>query len=143
MYETVLVAVDGSETARTALERAVSIANATGATVHVLAVAEPDANPMAFGVDDVEAIDAAVADLVDAVAGAGVSPDRDPVIEVRRGRPAHEEIVEYAGEVDADVIFVGRQGTTSLSEAVLGSTADRLARTSPVPVVIVPGPDET
>lgn len=138
MYRTVLVAVDGSEASSEVLAHGLAIASGGDTSVEVLTVVEPSGNPLGFGVDDVAELDAAIAELVDTVIGAGDVGGVPTNVEVRRGRPAYELILEHADEVAADVIVVGRQGTTTLPETVLGSTADRVSRLASVPVVVVP-----
>ena len=138
MSRTILVPVDGSDPSRGALRYGAGIARESGGTVHVLAVAHPSSNPLAFGVETVEEIERAVDDLVDAIAAVEDFSGVRFQSEVRRGQPTFEVILTYAADIGADLLVVGRTGTTSISEAVLGSTADRLARSATVPVVIVP-----
>jgi len=45
------------------------------------------------------------------------------------------EIIDYADENDIDVIVMGRRGET-LADVILGSTAERVIRHSPCPVLI-------
>jgi nucleotide-binding universal stress UspA family protein len=56
-------------------------------------------------------------------------------LEVREGRPA-ERILEVAKEYTADLILVGRHGDRPGIWNRLGSTAELLARSSPVPVLL-------
>jgi CBS domain-containing protein len=58
-------------------------------------------------------------------------------IEVRSG-PAAREIVEFARELSARFIVMGTHGRRFLARAFLGSVADKVIRTSPIPVVAVP-----
>jgi nucleotide-binding universal stress UspA family protein len=61
----------------------------------------------------------------------------------RTGRP-ERAIVQLAREIGADVIVVATQPTTRLERLLGGSTADRIARSAPCPVVVVrPKVDET
>jgi nucleotide-binding universal stress UspA family protein len=53
------------------------------------------------------------------------------------GAPA-ERIVETARERGSDMIVMGTQGRTGLRHFLLGSVAERVVRTSPVPVLTVP-----
>ena len=55
----------------------------------------------------------------------------------REGIPA-TEIVDYAGEHDVDAIVMGTAGRGGVTRMVVGSVADKVVRTSPVPVVTVP-----
>lgn len=137
MYDTILVPVDGSATSRRALHHALVLAADAGATLHVLAVAEPAANPLAFGVDDVVEIEAAVGDLVEALREEGAARGVTVKTDVRRGQPA-EMILAYAAEIDADLVVVGRQGASADPDAAFGRVAERVARKSSAPVVLVP-----
>ena len=139
MYRTILVPVDGSEVSRTALSHAVGIAEGSGATVHTLAVVEPSGSRLGFDAGDAEALDSAVGELADAILAANGTTDVEIESEVRRGREPHETILDYAEEVDADLLVMGRHGTASLPERILGSTADRITRLADIPVVLVPG----
>lgn len=55
--------------------------------------------------------------------------------EVRVGRPA-DRIAEVAEEFHADIIVVGEHGRSGGLRGILGSTAEHLARSSPVPVLL-------
>lgn len=54
----------------------------------------------------------------------------------RSGRP-DRAVVQLAREIGADVIVVATQETTRLQRLLGGSTADRIARCAPCPVVVV------
>ncbi len=58
--------------------------------------------------------------------------------EIRVGIP-HDEIVQVAASVAADVIVVGRQDLLSSGWARIGVTAQRILRKSDVPVLLVTG----
>ncbi|ELY42266.1 universal stress protein [Natronorubrum tibetense] len=133
----ILVATDGSAAADEALERALKLAEQTGAAVHVLAVVDATTNPMHFGVDDIGELQQTRERLVDdLVATAG---DRDVKIQsaIRRGRPA-TVILTYADEHAIDMVIVGRTGRSRVADVLLGSTTDQLVREASVPVVVVP-----
>jgi nucleotide-binding universal stress UspA family protein len=58
----------------------------------------------------------------------------------RTGRP-DRAIVQLAKEIDADLIVVAKQPTTTLQRFLGGSIADRIARDAPCPVVVVRAKD--
>lgn len=136
MYETILVPIDGSDAGDTALQHAVAIADRFDATVAVLTVVEPAGTMFTFDVEEVDRLDTAFREIVEAVVKSGVRERLHT--EVRRGSTPYRSILAYAEEIGADLIVAGRHGRTSVPEAVLGSTADRLARLSDVPVMLVP-----
>ncbi len=59
-----------------------------------------------------------------------------PHWKVRAGVPSHE-IVEVAKEMDADLIVVATHGYTGWKHFCIGSTAERVVRAAPCPVLVV------
>jgi nucleotide-binding universal stress UspA family protein len=55
---------------------------------------------------------------------------------IRRGVATHE-IVQAAKELDADLIIMATHGVRGWKHFGLGSTADRVARAAPCPVLVV------
>ncbi len=137
MYDVILAATDGSDRAGAAVDHAISLGAAVGATVHVVTVVETSDNPMKFGTSEVDDLNRAAEDLVDEIVGVYDGEDVELTGDVRRGRPS-EALLAYADEADADLIVVGERGADGVAGALLGSTADRLARMADVPVTIVP-----
>lgn len=133
----ILVAIDGSDAAENALERALAIADREAAVVHVLTVMDTASGPLAFGVEDVHELVEAKERLVDDLVSSADEYDVDLTGAVRRGRPA-EEIISYADEHGIDQLVLGRTGRGAVSEALLGSTADQVVRTATIPVLVVP-----
>jgi nucleotide-binding universal stress UspA family protein len=64
---------------------------------------------------------------------------RAPRCEIRLGKP-YEQITKLAREVGADVIVVGPHGDRPRPSKFLGTTAERIVRTSPVPVLVATNP---
>ncbi|WP_256392289.1 universal stress protein [Natronoarchaeum rubrum] len=139
MYDTVLLATDGSETADRAADRAIDLAATYGADLHALyvietrtaydnAIVDPEEVEANLRSEGREILDT----VVDRAAEAGV----DAETAVEEGVPA-DTVEAYAETHDADVIVLGRRGRSGLRRALLGSTTDALVRTSPVPVLVV------
>jgi nucleotide-binding universal stress UspA family protein len=144
MYDDLVLPTDGSEGTAAAAEHAAALAEAFGATVHVVSVADernrfetPSAGLAADAWDEREHERAEIA----AEETAAALPD-DVTAEsvVVEGVP-HEAIVEYAAETDADAVVMGTHGRTGLDHYLVGSVAEKVVRTSPVPVLTV-GLDE-
>jgi universal stress protein A len=54
----------------------------------------------------------------------------------RLGTP-YEEIVKVAKEMEVDLIIIATHGYTGLKHFLLGSTAERVVRLAPCPVLVV------
>ena len=54
---------------------------------------------------------------------------------IRSGRP-YEQIVRLAREIDADLIVLSTRGHSGLKHLLLGSTAERVVRNAPCPVLV-------
>lgn len=137
MYERILVGTDGSDGASNALSHALDVGAAVDATVYVVTVVESTANSTKFGVSEAEAIDDAANKLIEEVLTAYDDHDVEIHGDVRYGRPP-EALLAFADEIDASLIVVGQRGADGVAGLLLGSTADRLARGSDVPVTVVP-----
>lgn len=141
MFETVVIATDGSQSAERAVAVALDFAERFDATAHALYVIdeqELEATPAEVRADLEEALTTAGGRAVSFVRERAVS-DADPaavVTAVRRGSPA-AEIMDYAVEHDADVIASGTRGRHGEHGFLLGSVAEAIVRRSPVPVLTV------
>ena len=144
--KTILVPVDFSSFSKKALEYAIAFAGQFGASVTLLHVVEPMVYPencmsIPSATDDINGslVDAAKKRLDEerlAVEKQGV-----PVkVMTRLGRP-YVEITEIARELGIDLIIVATHGHTGLKHVLLGSTAERVVRHAPCPVLTVRNPE--
>ena len=62
------------------------------------------------------------------------------IVDVGNGRPYYE-IVQYAAEHDIDLIVIATHGHTGFKHALLGSTAERVVRHAPCPVLTIRHPE--
>jgi nucleotide-binding universal stress UspA family protein len=76
-----------------------------------------------------------LAEFVDETLGAGASARYDLVVPV--GDPAGQ-ILAHADALDADLVVLATQGASGVAKFVFGSVAERVLRTSPRPVLVVP-----
>ena len=119
--QTVLFPTDDSDAADAARAVAERWAGRPGATLHVLRVEQ--------------------------VAPAGdLRPDRSPTPDVRQGDVVQarrqspsvaDAIAAYADEIRADLVVMGTHGRSGWDHLSLGSTAERVLRQSPCPVLTV------
>ncbi|TYL36522.1 universal stress protein [Natronococcus pandeyae] len=134
MYETILVATDGSSPANRAVDAAVDIASTFDADLHVVSVVDTSryGDSMLSGTEDV--IDELRGRAEEILEDVETRADVDVTTEIRRGRP-HEEIVGYADSTDADLLVVGNRGLGASGQ--IGSTAERVVRYVDRPVLTV------
>lgn len=145
MYKKILVPVDGSATAQAALAEAARIARATGGEVRVLHVWDSfdsmrGIQLSASVIQEVRAAALKQAEQVLADASASVDPSgftlSSQLIE-SSGEPVAELIVRGAQEWGAELIVLGTHGRRGIERLVMGSDAEQVARTAPVPVMLV------
>jgi nucleotide-binding universal stress UspA family protein len=142
MFESVVIATDGSESAERAVETAIDVAERFEATVYGLYVVdetELDSSPNGVRADIEQAVEQAGEDAIEFVEGAASDGIET---EIRRGEPA-DEIIEYAEEVDADVIATGTRGRHGEHAFLLGSVAEAVVRRAEQPVLTVRQLDDT
>jgi nucleotide-binding universal stress UspA family protein len=136
MYKRILVALDGSVSARLALEEALKLAQAVDAMLMVACVVSHD-----------------VCDLVDGVIGedAGAHWQLDHVRDLceRSGVRCITQIIDAHGAsipgalmqasqaFEADLIVMGAHGPRGVRRHLIGSVAETILRSSHVPVLTV------
>jgi len=130
----ILAGIDFSDASRHVLALARDVARLVGARVQALHVVhdEPVKQLEHFEVPEHVRgdVDAATVDLAALLEGCPEVPSL-----VRVGVP-HAEIVKMAREIEADVIAVGLHGHNPIEAALLGSTANRVLRHAPCPVLV-------
>lgn len=140
-FRVILAPTDFSDASSTALDYAVGLARATGATLHLFHAYESpllELAPYDFAFprnlwDDVRK---AAGEQLEAwrarVADSGV------VVEAHltHGVPS-DAIARVAGEIGADLIVMATHGRTGLAHVLLGSVSERTLRTAPCPVLSV------
>lgn len=141
MFETVVVATDGSESVSRAVDCTLDLARRFDATVHALYVIdEGRADPLPEPIqDDVRgALGERGTDAIDDIVEANADADDAVELEtaVRVGRP-DEQIVGYVRDIGADCLAMGTRGRSGDHSFLLGSVAERVVRTCPVPVLTV------
>jgi len=149
MYEKILVPFDGSPTAEQALKEAAGLALKTGGQLRLLHIIDPLAHAVGFVRPEVyqsdflpAAMQAAEAMLRKACApltAQGI-PAETRLLENMDAQVA-PLVIEHARQWGARLIVLGTQGRRGLARMFLGSDAEQIARTSPVPVLLVRLPE--
>ena len=136
----VLAPIDFSPRSLEALETALAVSKRFGAELHLAHIYEPDSPlttvmAMPLALPPVQVAPGVRRHLKDVAKKLGLElrPENYHAIE---GRPA-DEICELARQHAIDLIVVSTRGNTGLKHLVLGSTAERIVRYSPCPVLVV------
>jgi len=147
MFERILIATDGSKHSERAAEMAVEMAGLYGSKITALYVADIGKEYTQLGdlisnvSDDLIAGirgnlqdqgERAIKVVSDMAENAGIPATR----RITEGYPA-EDIVRIAEEEDAGLIVMGGMGATGLDRFLLGSVADKVVRSSRIPVLVV------
>ena len=138
--KTILVPTDFSRPAKEAVRYASALAKDYGAALCVVFVYEP--MMIVDGLESYAVVRSTeqVVKQVRAQLGAFVRDEIDELIpartEVRIGKP-YREIVAAAKDARADLIVMATHGYTGLKHALIGSTAERVVRHAPCPVLVV------
>jgi universal stress protein A len=138
----ILVPIDFSEHSKKALQYAVPLADQFKAVIHLLYVVEPTVYPADFsfgqiGFSDVETElrkkgEQELHEMVETIIQGHVPS----VARVKTGLP-FVEIVSYAHDEKIDLIVVATHGHTGVEHILFGSTAEKIVRKAPCPVLVV------
>jgi nucleotide-binding universal stress UspA family protein len=144
VFSSIVVGTDGSETAGTAVERAIELARSVGASIELVSAFEPvPARRMRTEAREVPRdlewivnpradVEATLREAAAAVEAAGV-PVRTYA---REGDPA-DAILDVAEERGADLIVVGNKGMTGAKRFLLGSVPNKISHHAPCSVLII------
>jgi nucleotide-binding universal stress UspA family protein len=137
--QTILVPLDFSPASMEALDHAVWFAKQSRAAIHLVHVYPPDEASSVLGAGHLllQAAEA-IQRLNEELAGIHrkhVPTFRPENCHIRGGRP-YEEIIRLAREIDADLIVLSTRGHSGLKHLLLGSTAERVVRNAPCPVLV-------
>jgi nucleotide-binding universal stress UspA family protein len=138
LFKKILIATDGSEKNRSALDEGLRIARACGSVVYAVYVIDMSAFsstsgeiPMGDTYRMLEEEGRQAMSRVQALAG-----DVSMEMSVLEGRPA-TEIVELAKTKDVDLLVIGTHGKKGLERLLLGSVAESVIRSAPCKVLVV------
>ena len=147
MFEKILIATDGSKHSDRAAEAGIEMAKLYGSAVTALFVMDIGKEYGPLG----DLISKVADDLIAGIRGnlqnqgdqvtkrveemakmAGIAVTR----KITEGYPA-EDIIRMAKEGDMNLIVIGGIGATGLERFLLGSVADKVVRSSNIPVLVV------
>jgi nucleotide-binding universal stress UspA family protein len=139
----ILVAHDFSETAESALQLALDLAEKIGARVTIVHAYEA-----VYGFPESVELKADILAAVEKTASKSLGDltarTQRSGVEIQsllRHGAAWSEINAAAKDVGADLIVIGTHGRRGIARALLGSVAEKVVRTAPCPVLTVHGPE--
>lgn len=137
-----LIPTDGSRGSELAVAEGIELANAIGATVHLLHVVEtgglgPDARSLSKESELKHRANDILSQATTRVEATGIESYETAV---ESGEPSRA-IRDYMEEYPIDLTVMGTHGTTNFSRYVLGGVSAKIVRTAPIPVMWVREPD--
>jgi len=136
----VLVPVDFSDCSRKALHYAIQFARQFKAELTLLYVNVPAPPPPEFVLLQTEQMSARY--LEESMKGLAewrkeIAPGISVKMVSRNASAVYQEIIALAREAHTDLIIMGNHGRTGLSRLLIGSTAERVVRHAPCPVLVI------
>ncbi len=143
MYKRILVPVDGSDTSTQALASAIALAREGGGRIGLLHCVDELAYLSAYDyagsmLDLVrEGGTKLLSEATATCRAAGV--DTDSTFIDGPGQRLGDTVAKQALDWKADLIVVGTHGRRGVDRLVMGSGAEQIIRTAPVPVLVIRG----
>ena len=145
MYEKILVPFDGSPTSEQALKEAAGLALKLGAQVRLLHIIDPLTHAVGFVRPEVYRSDFLPAAMKGAETVLRKACDQLTAQGIQAETRLLENldaqvatlVIDEARQWGAGLIVLGTQGRRGLTRMFLGSDAEQIARTAPVPVLLV------
>jgi len=141
----VLVPIDFSDYSKSSLKYAVNFAKNFNASLVLVYVVEPVIYPPDFSMGQI-AIPAAGIEMgkrakeeLNKLAEKEIPSDLNVKKIIKTGKP-FVEIVETAAEEDVDLIIIATHGHTGVEHILFGSTAEKVVRKAPCPVLTLREP---
>lgn len=145
MYERILVPYDGSATSDAALAEAVQLAKLCSSRLRIVHVVDPLTHISGFEAGAVYARQILPGLLAagEALLGKARRPIEAQGLAVESeliqssGERVARIVVEQAESWKADLVVLGTHGRRGIDRVLMGSDAEQIARTAPVPVLLV------
>ncbi len=147
MYKRILVAADGSATSDKALAEAINLANDQHAQLKIVYTIDDASIYTAADVPNAVGIEQAWIDaghkILEAAKkkaqAAGIEAETKLLETDAMGEKISDAIVNEARAWPADLLVAGTHGRRGLSHLIMGSVAEGIVRTCPVPLLLVRG----
>jgi nucleotide-binding universal stress UspA family protein len=138
----ILVPIDFSEHSKNALKYAIPFAQQFKASIDLIYVVEPTIYPADFSFGQIgfpnveEELRVHGNEELENLSKKEIGGKMESRKVVRTGKPFYE-INQYAQEEDIDLIIIATHGHTGMEHILFGSTAEKVVRKAPCPVLVV------
>ncbi|GBD90195.1 putative universal stress protein [bacterium BMS3Abin04] len=136
----ILVPIDFSDYSKSALRYAVDFAKIFNAKLYIIYVVEPVIYPadfsmgqISFPTADIDLNERAKIELQE-LAKTEIGSKLEYEVVIKTGKP-FVEINDAAAELDIDLIIIATHGHTGVEHLLFGSTAEKVVRKAPCPVL--------
>ena len=142
LYRKILIATDGSESARKAADSAIELARLSGAKIYAVYVIDRSIySSVPEDLEWEEAMYAQFRELGEEAVSYVEKTARDAGLQVEptllEGHPA-EEIVNFAEKNGVDLIIVGSLGKSGIERFLIGSVSEKVVRSAKSPGACCP-----
>jgi len=139
VFRNILVAIDGSETARRALQTAAELAEALNSRMTIIAVAQEVPSFAYRAGVDVGALEREARDEMDKLVRESVAslPEDLPVTTVLKQGHAGERIVEQLRADEHDLLVMGSRGRGRVATSLFGSVGAYVHYHAHVPMLVI------
>ncbi|WP_019456573.1 universal stress protein [Acinetobacter sp. GG2] len=142
-YQHILVPIDGSETSTVAMKEAIKLGKALNSKITIVQVMVLDPIIADLYVKTgqtnelIERTRTYLLDILEQAKQQFVQEGLTVETKLLEGFVVHEEIIQAAQDINADLIVMGSHGRTGVRKLVLGSVAQKVLGESHIPVLIV------
>jgi nucleotide-binding universal stress UspA family protein len=144
LIKSIMVPIDFSEYSKNAFKYAIDFAKLFNAKMYLIYVVEPIIYPADFSMGqvaipsaDIDLQTRANEELINLAKTIGSGLQIETII--KTGKPFFE-IIESAKEKDVDLIIIATHGHTGVEHLLFGSTAEKVVRKAPCPVLTLREP---
>jgi nucleotide-binding universal stress UspA family protein len=138
MFNTIVIANDGSDHAFRAVDLALTLAKESSADLHMISVEEISYLPGT--IEEVREETGAAGRRFHSVINRARSMAEERQVSLKThvvaGHPVRD-IIDLTRNLKADLLVVGAKGHSAFYERMIGSRADRLVHLAPCPVLVV------
>ena len=138
-FEKLLVATDGSEYSKAAVEEAIGLAGSCSGKLYVIHVIETGADVDLWDTTAAEKLETIMRKDLEGIKAKAAKQGVQAELLMHLGDEPYKLIVSDAKKFKVGTIVMGSHGRTGLSRLMMGSTVTRVIGHAPCRVLVVPG----